>query len=194
MRSVYLAFVGFVALQRLSELLISRSNRRKLASQGYVQVEDRLSWIAMLSVHVGWIVCMAVEPFVSGLTPSSPAVFVLGAAVFVLAQAGRVWVISSLGTHWNVSVMSPGGQEERQSFVSEGPYRFVRHPNYLVVILEVASLPIMGGAYLTAVIFSVLNYLVLERRISLEEEALFRRPGYRETMGGRGRILPRFAS
>jgi methyltransferase len=66
----------------------------------------------------------------------------------------------------------------------------VRHPNYLVVITEIATLPLVGGAYRTALTFSLLNALILQRRISQEEQQLFKVPGYRETMGNKPRFLP----
>ena len=118
-----------------------------------------------------------------------PAALSLVAAIaFILAQALRVWTLRTLGKHWNISVMT--SPEDTPSFVSTGPYRFIRHPNYLVVIVEIVSLPIIGGAWLSAIFFSALNGIVLHKRIATEEHALFAIPGYAAVMGAKPRFLP----
>jgi len=143
---------------------------------------------AMIAMHTGWYVCMACEVL---MFPSAVP-FVVGAAAalaFSFAQVLRFWALRTLGAFWNISVMT--SDESQRAFVSDGPYRFIRHPNYLVVIVEIASLPLLGGAVWTALLFSFLNGIVLYRRIPLEESHLFRIPGYREAMGMKGRFLPR---
>jgi methyltransferase len=149
----------------------------------------------MVAVHVVWFIGMVLE---STFKPTSPtkATLALTALLFFLAQILRLWTMSTLGRHWNITVWAPpdaagiDNQKESPDFVHTGPYRYIRHPNYLVVMIEFITLPIMGGAYLTAALCSVFNLLVLWRRIQVEEKYLFSRAGYRETMGMKARFIP----
>jgi methyltransferase len=113
-----------------------------------------------------------------------------GAAALGVVGAGvlRVWAIRSLGKHWNVRVVD----STRLGVVTSGPYRFVRHPNYVAVFLELLLLPLVQGAWLTAALGSALHILVLRRRILLEEAVLMASPAYRASMGDKPRFLPRF--
>jgi methyltransferase len=83
-----------------------------------------------------------------------------------------------------------GSSKKETPFVAAGPYQFIRHPNYLAVVIEFATLPLIGGALLTAIIFSILNFVVLYQRIRAEEQQLFAREGYAAVMGKRSRLLP----
>ena len=104
----------------------------------------------------------------------------------------RVWTLRTLGEAWSVRVLSyPDGA---RPVVTSGPYRFIRHPNYLAVILELASLPLAGGAIVTAALASALDALVLSRRIPLEERELAADPAWRAAMLPRPRLVPRLGS
>jgi methyltransferase len=100
------------------------------------------------------------------------------------AQALRWWAIGTLGWRWNTRIIVVPGAPP----VTGGPYRFVRHPNYVAVVLEIASIPLIHGAWLTALIFSALNVALLAVRIPAEERALGRL--YAEAFEGRSRLLP----
>ena len=141
----------------------------------------------MIALHTSWYLAMLVEVV---LAPSSlPSPMYYGAAgLFLAAQVLRFWALRTLGTFWNISVVTT--DQSSPAFVSHGPYRFIRHPNYLVVVIEIATLPLVGGAVWTSCIFTVLNGLVLARRIPLEESHLFRISGYRDVMGAKGRFIP----
>jgi methyltransferase len=102
------------------------------------------------------------------------------------AQALRYWVILTLGPRWNVRIIVIPGEP----LVTSGPYRYLRHPNYLAVIVEAMAIPLVHSAWLTAVGFSAFNALMLVVRIRCEEEALARYCGYREQLGARRRFLP----
>jgi methyltransferase len=110
-----------------------------------------------------------------------PALFGVG-----LANALRVWVIATLGVHWNVRVVPsmPLG------VVTSGPYRFVRHPNYVAVFVELVALPLVHGAYLTAIAGAALHVVVLQRRIRLEEATLMADAGYRAAFAHKPRFVP----
>lgn len=142
----------------------------------------------MVTMHSGWYVCMACEAILSPVELPL-VVSVLAVVCFGVAQVLRFWALKTLGPFWNISVMT--SDASTPAFVSDGPYRFIRHPNYLVVIVEILTLPLIGGAVWTALIFSLLNGVVLYRRIPLEESHLFTVPGYREAMGSKGRLIPR---
>jgi methyltransferase len=105
-------------------------------------------------------------------------------AVSLGAQALRWWAITTLGWRWNTRIIVVPGS----SPVTGGPYRFLRHPNYLAVILEMASIPLVHGAWLTALVFSALNAVLLAVRIPAEERALGQ--PYAEAFEGRSRLLP----
>lgn len=177
----------YCLLERLGELVISRRNQSRLLKLGFAEQESTMGLRIMIATHVGWYLCMALEAFIcptaSLVEYSLPLML-----VFVAAQGLRFWALFTLGKRWNISVIIPEG--DNRSFIASGPYRFIRHPNYLVVITEIATLPLLGGAIYTAIIFSILNGLVLMRRIPLEEAHLFSIPGYREKMASKGRFIP----
>ena len=115
-----------------------------------------------------------------------PAVEVAALTGLAAAVGLRLWVIASLGPAWNVKGLVP----EEMTVVTRGPYRWMRHPNYLAVIVEFACLPAAVGAYGEAVLLSAANAAVLLPRIRAEEALLDRVPGYREAFAGVPRFLP----
>lgn len=183
----YLVLLLVVAAERFVELGISRRNARWALAQGgreYGQAHFR--WMQVL--HTLFFFACAGEVVVLG----RPFVPLLGYSMLVLAvaaQALRYWALSSLGHYWNVRVIVvPGGD-----VVAHGPYRYVRHPNYLAVIIEGIAIPLIHSAWITAVAFSLLNAVVLAVRIRCEEGALSNHCGYEERLGGRRRFMPRRA-
>jgi methyltransferase len=109
------------------------------------------------------------------------------AAVFVCAQLIRVWAISSLGTFWNTKIIVLPNVE----VVRKGPYRFIKHPNYLVVSIELLVVPLMFGAYVTACLFTLLNVIMLSIRIPAEEKALRELTEYEGSFEKCNRFLPK---
>ena len=188
MSPLFRVFFLYCVLERLGELVVSRRNQKRMKESGFSERETTAGVRWMIALHTSWYVAMLVEVI---WAPSSlPTPIYYGAAwLFLAAQMIRFWALRSLGTFWNNSVVTT--DQNSPAFVSHGPYRFIRHPNYLVVITEIATLPLVGGAVWTACIWTVLNGLVLARRIPLEESHLFRISGYRDVMGGKGRFIPR---
>lgn len=165
-RLLYLGLVALVAAERLVELVISRRHARRLAARGGFEVGGE-HFPAMAALHGGLLVAAPLEVFLLG----RPLVPLLAAAMLVLVGATmvlRYWVVASLGDRWTVRVWVVPGEPP----VDRGPYRWLRHPNYLAVVLEVAALPLVHTAWGTAVVFSLANALVLRTRIRVEEEAL----------------------
>lgn len=159
-------FLAIVVTQRLLELRVAKRNERWALSKGAREYAPE-HYPLIVALHIAWIVGMAVEGFARGAQLSVLWPFWL--AVFVVAQTGRYWAISSLGMYWNTRILIvPGGDRVRR-----GPYRFLNHPNYVVVALELLSGPLVFGATFTAVAATLVNAaLLLAIRIPAEERAL----------------------
>ena len=159
--SIWHILVALIALQRLVELTIARINTRRLLATGGVEHGAR-HYPLMVALHAAWFACLIV--FVPADAALDPLLFVL----FLVLQAGRVWVIVSLGRHWTTRVIAVPGSP----LVKRGPYRWLRHPNYLIVVAEIALVPLIAGAWQVAVVFSIANAALLRHRIRVENAAL----------------------
>jgi methyltransferase len=187
MLTTFLVLVGLVAGTRLLELRVSRRHRRLLVERGARPIADP-GFAGMVLLHTSVLVGSVVETLIG--ERSVPLWFGLGAALGVLgANVLRVTAILSLGQHWNVRVVD----STALGVVASGPYRFIRHPNYVAVFLELLFLPLVQGAWLTAALGAALHLLVLRRRILLEEAVLLAHPAYRASMGPKPRFIPRLA-
>ena len=185
MTTAYLTLLALVGIGRLAELRISRRNQRWLEKQGVRKVsEQHFRWMVLL--HGGVLAGAAVEVTMLH-RPLIPALAIPMAVLFVLANMLRWWVIGILAEHWNVEVMA----SSRVGVVASGPYRWVRHPNYVAVAIELFALPMMHTAWITALAGTVGNLEVLRRRLNVEEGVLMANPIYRVIMGAKPRFLPR---
>ena len=155
------AIVGFLVFQRLVELGIVRRNHRALVARGAIEF-GRRHYPALVALHAGWLLAL-----LGTIDPQTPVSIPL-LAVFVLLECGRVWVVVTLGSRWTTRVMVVPGAKR----IRAGPYRFLNHPNYLIVCGEIAVVPLMFGAWPLAVIASALNLLALRTRIRVENQAL----------------------
>ena len=158
--------VGFVILQRLLEVAYARSNERLMKQQGAIEAgAGHYKWIVLL--HVLFFLSLIVE--VEMWEPSYGRGWLVFLAVFIVAQILRVWALASLGRFWNTKILVLPGATK----VKSGPYRWIPHPNYIVVAMEIAALPLIFGAWRTAIVFSIANALLLLLvRIPAEEKAL----------------------
>lgn len=154
------AILGFVTLQRLSELPVARANTRRLLAEGGREVAPR-HYPAMVALHAAWLAALWLQAPGRDVHP-------LFLGLFVLLQALRVWTLRTLGRRWTTRIIVVPGER----LVARGPYAFVRHPNYLVVIGEIAVLPLVFALWPTALLFSVLNAILLTIRIRAEDAAL----------------------
>jgi methyltransferase len=182
---VFLGAVALLAAQRLWELRRSVRNEARLRARGAVEAAPgQMPW--MRALHAGWLVAMPLEVFLLG-RPFIPALAVLGLVGLVAGQALRYAAIRSLEERWTVRVLVlPGGEP-----VTGGVYRYVRHPNYVGVALEIAFVPLLHSAWVAAVVFSLLNAALLRARIRAEERALSEAEGYALRLGARPRFVPR---
>lgn len=173
----FAALVALVAVQRLIELRVSRRHERELRARGARETAPRqLIWMKL--VHGGWIAAICIEVFALN-RPFYPALAIAALAVFGLGQWLRLAAMRALGGRWTVRILTVPGE----SVVTGGVFRRVRHPNYLGVALEIAALPLVHTAWITALVFTALNGLVLWRRIRAEERALTRDSDYAEAFG-----------
>jgi len=152
--------IALVTAQRLAELIIARRNTRALLAQGAYEVGSA-HYPLIVAVHAAWLASLWI------LAPGRPILWPL-IAVFVLLQCGRLWVLATLGRRWTTRIIILPGSP----LVTGGPFRFVRHPNYLVVAAEIAVLPLAFGLVWVAIVFTLLNGLVLAIRIGAEGKAL----------------------
>ncbi len=158
-------FVIFLVVQRLVELAIARTNTARLLSAGAREV-GAAHYPLIIALHVAWIGAIAI--FGRG-----EDVRLGWLTVFTVLQLGRVWVLATLGPRWTTRIIVTGSW-----LVTGGPFRWLRHPNYTVVALEVAVAPLVLGLSGVALVFSILNGAVLWVRIGAEDRALSaHRPG-----------------
>lgn len=180
----YLALLVVVALLRIYELRISRAHQQEMVARGAQRVDDpRFRW--MVLVHVAVLLGAAVE-VVALRRPFYPLFGSVCFALFLGANVVRWWVIHTLGQHWNVQVMNSTGM----GIVTSGPFRYVRHPNYAAVFVEMLALPLIHTAWITAIAGSVAHVIVLSQRLATEERVLFSDAQYRAAMSGKPRFLP----
>ena len=158
--------LGLVVLQRGFELIWARHNTVRLRRQGAVET-DAEGYPFFILLHAGWLASLAV------FVPASTAPFWPLLGLFALLQLGRLWVILSLGRYWTTRIITLPDAP----LVRTGPFRYFRHPNYLVVIAEIAVLPLAFGAIAIATVFSALNLALITRRIRIEERVLAPRRG-----------------
>jgi methyltransferase len=166
---IYIA-VGLVSLQRLLELALSRRNERLLRARGAVE-RGRGHYPLIVALHALWLLSTLTEGTLRG--PELPALWPIPLALFLLVQPLRYWAIFSLGDYWNTRILVVPGTK----LVRRGPYRYVKHPNYVVVAVEVLTFPLIFGAWITALVFSILNATLLYARVREENRALARLAG-----------------
>ena len=152
--------LALVTLQRLAELVLSRRNTEALLARGGYEVAPR-HYPLIVAVHALWLAALW------WLAPGLPIVWPL-IGVFFLLQLARLWVLATLGERWTTRIIILPGAP----LVTGGPFRFFRHPNYLVVAAEIAVLPLAFGLWQAALAFSIANAVVLAIRIRAEEKAL----------------------
>jgi methyltransferase len=158
--SLAVAILAFVTFERLAELLLARRNTARLLAAG-AREHAAAHYPLIVAVHAAWLGALWL------LAPGRP-VSLVWLAVFAVLQALRIWVLATLGPRWTTRIIVLPGEP----LVERGPYRLLRHPNYAVVVSEIAVLPIAFGLPLVALGFSALNAAVLAIRIRAENAAL----------------------
>jgi methyltransferase len=153
--------LGYVLVQRLLELLWAQRNTRRLLDEGAVEhAPEQYPYFVLL--HASWLVAIVFS------VPSETPVNLFWLAVYGLLQVGRAWVMASLGRFWTTRIITLPDAP----LVARGPYRYLRHPNYLIVAGEIAVLPLVFELWLVAALFTAANALLLRQRIAAEDAAL----------------------
>lgn len=181
---LFLCLLAGVGVLRLIELRVSRRNFQRMLASGAVPVpEPHFKWIVV--IHTGVLIGAALE-VIFLKRPFIPWFAAAMSALFIASNLLRLWVVVSLGQLWSVNVMDSG----RMGIVTTGPFRFVRHPNYSGVVLEVISLPLIHTAWMTALAAALGYCYALSRRVPAEESVLMANAAYRAAMGNKARFLP----
>ena len=162
----FVVFISFLLLQRLFELYIAKRNEKWMLARGAIEYGQ---------VHYKWFVLMHILFFMSIITEVVFHSFQQEIKIswiffwlFIMMQLARVWCIGSLGRFWNTKIIVL----QNVILIKKGPYRWVRHPNYIIVLIELFTIPFMFHAYFTAIIFPTLHIILLMIRIPEEEKAL----------------------
>jgi methyltransferase len=164
-------FLSFVIFQRVCELAIAKRNERWMKKQGGLEF-GKTHYVFIVAVHTLFFISLCLEVLVQKkeVSPYWP-VFV---SLFLVTQIGRVWALSSLGKYWNTKIIVV----PQATVIRKGPYKYLKHPNYLIVTLEFLVIPLLFQAYGTLIAFSLLNALILMIRIPAEERALCKHTKY----------------
>lgn len=180
--AVFVLALATTGLMRLGEVAVSVRRMRERPDD--VVAEPWLfPWMVVL--HIGLVFAPLAE-VVWLERPVLPLLTGFAVVLLVLATGLRIWTLSTIGYAWNVRVVEPPADR----IATGGPYAWIRHPNYLVVILEILALPLLHTAWIAALGLSTLNAVVLYQRIRTEEAVLARNPAWRAAFDGRARLLP----
>lgn len=167
--SLFYVLIGAVIVQRLFELFVARKNERWMKGQGAIEVgQSHYKWFIVL--HTLFFIALITEYEYKITTYTEVPFNKLFFIVFLLAQIGRVWCIYSLGRFWNTKIIVL----PKVALIKKGPYKYVKHPNYIIVFIELLCIPIIFGLYLVASVFPFLHLLLLTIRVPKEEAALNR--------------------
>ncbi len=167
-RVAYTLLVAVIAVLRVRELGVSKRHLRVLEGRGAIEVgAGHYPW--MVALHTTFLLSCVAEVWLLD-RPWRPLIATAAMLVLVAATALRWWTLATLGERWTTRVLVVPGED----LVRAGPYRWLRHPNYLVVVMEIAAIPLVHCAWLTAGVFSIANLVLLKERIRVEDEALSR--------------------
>lgn len=173
-----------IAIQRLFELRTSARHEAALLARGAREhAAGQMPW--MRALHALWLIGTLAEAWLLGRV-APPWLIALGLVGLAIGQALRLAAMRALGPRWSVKVLTVPGE----TAIATGIFRHLRHPNYLGVILELAALPLIGGAWITALVASAANAILLRARIAAEERALREDSDYASVHGQRPRFVP----
>ena len=159
----FILFISFIILLRIGELIFSRKNEIWLLQNGAIEYGQK-HYPFIVALHVLFIVSLIIE-YSTKQTATFSLFFLV---LYFLFLVFKVWVITSLGKYWNTKIYHISGSP----LISKGVYKYLKHPNYLVVIAEIAIIPLIFHLYYTAIVFTVLNAMILSVRVKAENKAL----------------------
>lgn len=180
----YYVLLSLLVLQRLQEMSLGKKNLQKLSTESLVEIPYKEKKL-MLLLHAGFFISCIIEYHLSGkLVPL--IWFIPGIMVLTFCQLVRFKTMRLLGEYWTPYPLS----FRNQKVVSTGPYRFVRHPNYLIVIIEILIVPLLGRCFITAGVFGLLNFIFLSHKIKMEENAMNLLPDYQKVFRMKKKLIP----
>ena len=152
-------FLAFLILQRLGELIIARRNTARLLADGAHEVGAG-HYPVMVAMHVGWLAAILLLGWDEAVRP-------FWLILYVVLQGFRIWILGTLGRRWTTRIIVADGP-----LVSTGPFKFIPHPNYALVVAEIIVAPLVLGLWGVALVFTLLNALMLRHRIKVEDAAI----------------------
>ncbi len=160
---IFILFISFIILLRIAELFLAKRNEKWMLQNGAVEYGKK-HYSLIVALHTSFFISLIVE-YANQQTPSY-SIFIL--IIYFLLLACKAWIIASLGKFWNTKIF----RIPNFPLIKTGPYKYVKHPNYIVVVAEIALIPLAFHLYYTAIIFSLLNAIILSIRIKEENRAL----------------------
>lgn len=179
---LYTGLIALLGVERMYELAMSKRNAAK-AFAGGAREYGRRHYRVMTVLHAAFLISCVAEPWLRQRAFPGALGFVALAFV-LLAQALRYWAITTLGDRWNTRVIVMPDAPP----ITGGPYRFIKHPNYVAVVIELVAVPLVYGSWLTAIAFSLANAALLAVRIRTEEQALGEK--WRDAFARKRRFVP----
>lgn len=180
-------FYGLLLLlivQRITEMFIAKRNEKWLLNRGGVEHGSE-HYPYIVALHVMFLLSLLLE--VNILHKEVTVLWYILVPILAFTQLIRYWAVMSLGSYWNTKIIIV----PNDLVVLKGPYQYMRHPNYVVVAVEIFFIPLLYQAYFTAILFSVLNIVIMTIRIPAEEKALQLHTNYQEVFNLRARFVPK---
>ena len=160
---VFILFISFVILSRIGELILTKRNEKWLLKRGAMEYGKK-HYPFMITLHILFFISLIVEYTKQQISSFNLFLTLFYFVLFII----KAWVILSLGTFWTTKIFRIAGIP----LIKKGPYKYLKHPNYLIVIVEIAVIPLIFHLYYTAIIFTFLNAMMLFVRITEENKAL----------------------
>jgi methyltransferase len=183
-RVFFVGVTALVAAERLLELWLSKKNARRTLDRGGIEHRPSAHWI-VVALQVAWLGAAPFEVWLFD-RPWQPILAAICIFLVFLAMLLRYWAVTTLGDRWNTRIITVPGEAP----VTTGPYRYLRHPNYLAAFVELFALPLVHGAWLSAIVLGTANLLAMHLKAGFEERALDQHAPYAQVFSGRNRYLP----
>ncbi|MED3625050.1 isoprenylcysteine carboxyl methyltransferase family protein [Neobacillus thermocopriae] len=180
----FINMIGILIFQRMGELLIARKNEKWMKLQGAIEFGEK-QYRSIVLIHVLFFISLIIEKimFNKELSPFWPVILM----IIIIVQFLRIWVIFTLGKYWNTKIIV----QPYAKVIQNGPYKYMKHPNYLVVITEIMMIPILFQCIWTSLIFTIINLYLLSIRIQEEEKALNSLTEYKKAFQDCNRFIPK---
>lgn len=181
---MFYVFFSLLILQRITELAIARRNEKWMIDRGGVEHGSE-HYRFIVALHTLFLLSLLFEVMVFEREIS--VLWYLLIPILIITQMIRYWALMSLGSYWNTKIIIV----PNDIVVSKGPYQYLKHPNYIIVAVEILIIPLLFQAYVTALIFTILNIVMMTVRIPTEEKALQKYTNYQEAFNSKSRFVPR---